>query len=170
VGHYLEGFHERIGLVHRSDGDVAQGRPRTSVANRARPPRLAYRRPFAPASATARVWEPGIGKTRLVEEAVGRLGEDPLVVRGRCLPYGEGITFFPVGEAVASAVGIEREDDAARAKAKIASMLPADASRVADRVSEAIGLGGRPGARRDAWRSGGFRVAGGYPAARDDLR
>lgn len=90
--------------------------------------------------------EPGMGKTRLVDEAIARLGDEPRVLRGRCLPYGEGITFFPVGEAVTAAAGIDREDDAERAQAKVAAMVPADTASVAARVSEAIGLGGATGA------------------------
>ena len=35
---------------------------------------------------------PGVGKSRLVEEFLGSLGE-ATVLRGRCLPYGEAITF-----------------------------------------------------------------------------
>jgi len=41
----------------------------------------------------------GVGKSRLVAEFLTPL-EDPLVVRGRCLPYGEGITYWPVVEVV----------------------------------------------------------------------
>ena len=39
---------------------------------------------------------PGIGKTRLANEIVRRLGERALVVRGHCLSYGEGITYWPL--------------------------------------------------------------------------
>jgi class 3 adenylate cyclase/tetratricopeptide (TPR) repeat protein len=90
--------------------------------------------------------EPGIGKTRLVEEAITRLEGDPLVLRGRCLPYGDGITFFPVGEAVSAAAAIGDDDDAELAQSKVASLVPADAAPVAAMVSEAIGLGGAGGA------------------------
>ena len=41
----------------------------------------------------------GVGKSRLVAEFLGSL-EDTLVVRGRCLPYGEGITYWPVVEVL----------------------------------------------------------------------
>ena len=44
------------------------------------------------------VGEAGVGKSRLVAEAL--LAVDTRVVRGRCLPYGEGITYWPVVEAV----------------------------------------------------------------------
>ena len=39
----------------------------------------------------------GVGKSRLAAEFLASL-EDTLVVRGRCLPYGEGITYWPVVE------------------------------------------------------------------------
>ena len=42
--------------------------------------------------------EAGVGKSRLVAEALAAV--DSRVVRGRCLPYGEGITYWPVVEAV----------------------------------------------------------------------
>jgi class 3 adenylate cyclase/tetratricopeptide (TPR) repeat protein len=57
----------------------------------------------------------GVGKSRLLEEALASL--DAPVVRGRCLAYGEGITYWPVvevlkqldvvppDEAVAAAIG-----------------------------------------------------------------
>jgi class 3 adenylate cyclase/tetratricopeptide (TPR) repeat protein len=44
------------------------------------------------------IGDAGVGKSRLVEEAVARI--DARVVRGRCLPYGEGITYWPVVEVV----------------------------------------------------------------------
>ena len=88
----------------------------------------------------------GIGKTRLVDEAVDAMGPEPLVLRGRCLPYGEGITFFPIGEAIATAAGIERDDGAERARAKMAELLPDAADAIIGPVAEAIGLGGSAGA------------------------
>ena len=44
------------------------------------------------------VGEPGIGKSRLVAEALASIGAR--VVRGRCLPYGAGITYWPVVEVI----------------------------------------------------------------------
>jgi class 3 adenylate cyclase/tetratricopeptide (TPR) repeat protein len=44
------------------------------------------------------VGDPGVGKSRLVAEGLTALGAR--VVRGRCLPYGEGITYWPVVEVV----------------------------------------------------------------------
>jgi class 3 adenylate cyclase len=49
------------------------------------------------------VGDAGVGKTRLVRELWERLGQDdpePLRRTGRCLPYGRGITYWPLGEMV----------------------------------------------------------------------
>ncbi|HET7054078.1 MAG TPA: BTAD domain-containing putative transcriptional regulator [Solirubrobacterales bacterium] len=42
----------------------------------------------------------GVGKTRLVSELLARLADTTSVLSGRCLPYGEGITFWPLIEAL----------------------------------------------------------------------
>ncbi len=49
---------------------------------------------------------PGAGKTRLVEAFVAALGDRAAVVRGRCLPYGEGITYWPVVEILHEAASL----------------------------------------------------------------
>ena len=67
----------------------------------------------------------GVGKSRLVEEFLGSLGE-ATVLRGRCLPYGEGITFFPVGEVVKEAAGLEDFDAPDEIERKICAVLGAD--------------------------------------------
>jgi class 3 adenylate cyclase/tetratricopeptide (TPR) repeat protein len=41
----------------------------------------------------------GVGKSRLAAEFLASLG-DAVIVHGRCLPYGEGITYWPVVEVV----------------------------------------------------------------------
>jgi class 3 adenylate cyclase/tetratricopeptide (TPR) repeat protein len=41
---------------------------------------------------------PGIGKSRLAREVAGGLAADATVLSGRCLPYGEGITYWPLVE------------------------------------------------------------------------
>jgi DNA-binding SARP family transcriptional activator len=51
------------------------------------------------------VGEAGIGKSRLAHELVAAVGGRARVVVGRCLPYGEGITFWPLREIVAAAAG-----------------------------------------------------------------
>jgi class 3 adenylate cyclase/tetratricopeptide (TPR) repeat protein len=51
----------------------------------------------------------GVGKSRLVREFVNSVGEEARVLRGRCLPYGEGITYWPVVEVL---IQLEQEPDA----------------------------------------------------------
>src|SRR5579859_2383932 len=51
----------------------------------------------------------GVGKSRLLAELTAGLGGDATVLRGPCLPYGEGVTYWPLREA-----GIEGEPEAAR--------------------------------------------------------
>jgi predicted ATPase/class 3 adenylate cyclase len=57
------------------------------------------------------VGAPGIGKSRLLAEFARRAGQEGRVHWGRCLPYGEGITYWPVTEVVKSAAGILQSDD-----------------------------------------------------------
>src|SRR5207247_7629997 len=56
---------------------------------------------------------PGVGKSRLVAEALASL--DARVVRGRCLPYGEGITYWPVVEVVKQLDALPSDPSAAAA-------------------------------------------------------
>jgi class 3 adenylate cyclase len=57
--------------------------------------------------------EAGVGKTRLMRELWERLADvepEPLRRTGRCLPYGEGITFWPLAEALKEHLGILESD------------------------------------------------------------
>jgi tetratricopeptide (TPR) repeat protein len=60
----------------------------------------------------------GVGKSRLVEELLARVADRARVLRGRCLPYGEGITFWPVVEMFRDA-GAEATLEAALGEATI---------------------------------------------------
>jgi class 3 adenylate cyclase len=57
---------------------------------------------------------PGIGKSRLAGELAADLRGEAVVLSGRCLPYGEGITYLPLRQAFAAA-GAEDKLDAALA-------------------------------------------------------
>ena len=67
----------------------------------------------------------GVGKTRLAQEVAAR-AFGASVAQGRCLPYGDGITFFPVTEIVRSLAGISADDDADVVRGRIAQLLPAN--------------------------------------------
>src|SRR5215218_10205304 len=92
----------------------------------------------------------GVGKTRLVGEAVAGL-PGATVLRGRCLSYGEGITYWPVAEIVRQAAGIADTDQPAEAMAKLRRLLDAapgppdrERERVAARVAQLVGLDAAP--------------------------
>ena len=73
------------------------------------------------------VGEPGVGKSRLVAELFAHVDRLPKVVRwrqGRCLPYGESITFWPLAEIVKAHAGIFETDPAEVAAAKLEAVLP----------------------------------------------
>ena len=84
------------------------------------------------------IGDAGIGKSRLAREVIARAGASACVVRGRCLAYGDGITYWPLREMVSEAAGILFGDPPEEARAKLAELLT-DAD-VAARVAAAIGL------------------------------
>ena len=76
--------------------------------------------------------EPGVGKSRLVGECLARLRDDPVILRGRCLPYGAGITYWPLMEILRAQAGIDASDDRGSAIAKLDAHVGATFSRSAD--------------------------------------
>jgi len=83
----------------------------------------------------------GVGKTRLVEEIIRRAQDrDAVVLQGRCLPYGDGITFWPLIEAVRQAAGIDDRDAASDALEKLELLVGVEAGDVYERVAAAVGL------------------------------
>jgi class 3 adenylate cyclase/tetratricopeptide (TPR) repeat protein len=84
----------------------------------------------------------GVGKSRLVAEFLGAVRDRALVVRGRCPPYGEGITYLPVAEIVREAAGIGEDDTAEQERERIASFvaeLP-EAAAIARGLTGLVGL------------------------------
>jgi class 3 adenylate cyclase len=84
----------------------------------------------------------GVGKSRLVQEFLGRRGDEATIVRGRCLSYGEGITFWPIKSVVSQAAGLRGEESPQAAQQKIRSLVESanDADLIVERVAEAIGV------------------------------
>lgn len=97
----------------------------------------------------------GVGKSRLVEEALGRAGESLRVLRGRCLPYGTDSAYWAFGEVIRADAGIVLGDDKPSALAKLETRvgeLLADVSQraiVCARVAVLIGLEDRDTALSD---------------------
>jgi class 3 adenylate cyclase/tetratricopeptide (TPR) repeat protein len=72
------------------------------------------------------VGEPGVGKSRLCAELSRYIDEREELIRwrqGRCPPYGEGITFWALGELVKSHTGIFESDSPEVASSKLEEML-----------------------------------------------
>ncbi len=97
------------------------------------------------------VGEPGVGKSRLISELARFIDELPEVVvryrQGRCLPYGEGITFWALSEVVKAEAGILESDEPEEAAAKLAHAVeafvedPSERDWVRARLGPLVGLG-----------------------------
>jgi class 3 adenylate cyclase/tetratricopeptide (TPR) repeat protein len=83
----------------------------------------------------------GIGKSRLLAEFVDRAEEDATVLQGRCVPYGEGITYRPIAEVIRQAAGLSQEDDPETARARLVAMLVGEehAEVIAQRLADLLG-------------------------------
>ena len=98
----------------------------------------------------------GVGKSRLLVELAGEL-DGARVVVGRCVPYGDGITYLPLVEVASTLAGIRDDDrsDVALAKlrASVETSMPADqVDRVVAAIAWTIGLtlpGGATGVALD---------------------
>jgi tetratricopeptide (TPR) repeat protein len=75
------------------------------------------------------VGEAGVGKSRLVSELAARVDPGARVVRGACLSYGEGITFWAIAQIVRDLAGIRDDHTAEEAR-----------ERVAPRIAQVLGL------------------------------
>jgi len=89
---------------------------------------------------------PGVGKSRLVSELAGSAACEARSLVGQCLPYGDGITYWPIAEILRTAAGMDDTDDRSTARNRLEQLVEADpeAPVVADRLAGAIGLGGAP--------------------------
>jgi DNA-binding SARP family transcriptional activator len=110
---------------------------------------------------------PGIGKSRLVFELFKALEQDRELVtwrQGRCLPYGEGVSFWALGEVVKAQAGILESDSPEQAEQKLRRAVfevvseEHEASWVEQQLRPLIGAGSELGSRERssevfaAWR------------------
>ena len=111
------------------------------------------------------VGEPGVGKTRLLAEFRGWLDDRPELLfwrQGRCLPYGEGIAFWALGEIVKAHAGILESDRPEAATSKLRAAVAAlvhesDRDWLVGGLAPLVGLAGGSQASQDesfaAWQS-----------------
>jgi class 3 adenylate cyclase/tetratricopeptide (TPR) repeat protein len=91
------------------------------------------------------VGTPGIGKSRLEKEFTISAASGSRVLRGRCLPYGEGITYWPLAEIVRDAGGVD-------ISAVIRRVVKDGADLVGERIASALGTGPAVGSPAEiAW-------------------
>ena len=98
---------------------------------------------------------PGIGKSRLVWETLQAVENDPELIfwrQGRCLPYGDGVTFWAVGEMVKAHAGVLDSDSPMDAEAKLQrtvdELLPDEAPLVMSYLGPLVGIAGERNAER----------------------
>jgi class 3 adenylate cyclase/tetratricopeptide (TPR) repeat protein len=119
-----------LGLVEGADtGDVATpfvGRQTELAALRNAFAAAAHERTCALATI---VGPPGIGKTRLARELAATVRPDARVATGRCLAYGEGVTYAPLTEI------------SAQITSDLAGLLAGeeDATAIQERIGVAVG-------------------------------
>ena len=77
--------------------------------------------------------EPGVGKSRLLREFLAGV-EGVTILTGRALPYGEGVTYWPLAEMVKAAAGITDDDPMETAREKLIECCGDEA------IAELLGL------------------------------
>ena len=90
--------------------------------------------------------EPGIGKSRLVEEFLGRLPEGVTVLSGRSSVFEEEVTFWPLAQMVYAQIGEERGADQDRVRERLRDAArdwvdTGEIDRAALRLALTLGLG-----------------------------
>jgi len=85
----------------------------------------------------------GTGKSRLLSEFVARSTGTARALHGRCLSYGDGITFWPLAEVARQAAGITDDDSLEEARLKLGAVMGdrgKEGEDVIARLAGAIGL------------------------------
>ncbi|MEN3343286.1 MAG: hypothetical protein V7644_2690, partial [Actinomycetota bacterium] len=133
----------RLLAVHATDEEIARRRGAPLVGREAEARVLGEAFELAcrdrACQAVTLVGPAGLGKSRLTEEFARAARETARVLRGRCLPYGDGITFWPLVEVVRQAAGIEHSDQADAAREKLGALAGPHADVLA-RVASVLGL------------------------------
>jgi predicted ATPase/class 3 adenylate cyclase len=85
----------------------------------------------------------GIGKSRLAREFLASVDDRAQTLTGRCLPYGEGITFWPLGQIVQEAGGEQGLEEALACET--------EAELITERIRGAIGLASVEGGTQETF-------------------
>ncbi|MGZ5351459.1 MAG: ATP-binding protein, partial [Actinomycetota bacterium] len=135
----LLGMHDVASSMHRHSGSPMVGRERQLAQLR-----QAYEAAIEDGGCQlfTLLGSAGVGKSRLVEELISGLGDRATVLMGRCLPYGEGITYYPVLEAIKQAAGLADFDLPDVVEARVCAILEGDEHQatVCRHVSQLMGV------------------------------
>jgi predicted ATPase/class 3 adenylate cyclase len=82
--------------------------------------------------------QPGVGKSTLMAALEAAVADEAQIVRGRCLSYGRGITFWPLLEIVRETAAISEDDSTEVAREKLLGL--AEDEGVTETLASAIGL------------------------------
>ena len=96
----------------------------------------------------------GAGKSRLCLEFLSAVGGGATVLSGRCLPYGEGITFWPIAAVLREAAGIDDRQPREQAQSRLSELVGTgeDADLVAERLAPLVGADiATPGIQETFW-------------------
>ena len=116
--------------------------------------------------------EPGVGKSRLVGELFAHIDALPELItwrQGRCLPYGENVSFWALAEIVKAQAGVLETDERRVAAQKLEQVIAsgADHAWLAERLRPLLGLEASQASREEnfaAWRRFLAQLAAGGPA------
>jgi predicted ATPase/class 3 adenylate cyclase len=110
------------------------------------------------------IGQPGVGKSTLLAALEAAVADEVQIVRGRCLSYGRGITFWPLLEIIRETAAISEDDSTEVAHEKLLELAEDEA--VAETLASAIGLSEKQFAVEDTfWASRRLfeRMAAGRP-------
>jgi class 3 adenylate cyclase/tetratricopeptide (TPR) repeat protein len=94
----------------------------------------------------------GVGKSRLVQELRQRVESHATFLEGRCLSYGEGITYWPLADALRGAVAVDDDETAESWRAGLVALTAGQpqSEAIVEQIMGLIGVG-EPGGGNEAF-------------------
>jgi class 3 adenylate cyclase/tetratricopeptide (TPR) repeat protein len=97
--------------------------------------------------------EPGIGKSRLVEEFTSRLPEGAKVLTGRASEFAEDVIFSPIAEMIRREIGADLGTPASELAKRLEELVggccdPSEVEQVAGQLGLSLGIGDAPAQER----------------------
>jgi class 3 adenylate cyclase/tetratricopeptide (TPR) repeat protein len=95
----------------------------------------------------------GVGKSRLVQEFRERVEGRATVLVGRCLSYGEGLTYWPLADALSAAIAVDDEQPLESWRAGLLALIAGQpqAEAIVEQVVGLIGVGEASGGSDAFW-------------------